>query len=462
MNNNVPRPIKISLNLTLYAFANTVSARQPFQFIIAVTFIMMSISIHARPTKLDLPAAPLPQALDRLARTIDLQIAHDSIPVSIKQAPALNGDYTPDEAINDLLASSGLQAQKNNAGQYIIAQASTDDTKPAPATLPEIKVTGYADEDTPGNPSYTRVNASTASRINLPLMKTPISTQVVPRSVMDDQQAVLVEDVVRNVSGVFAGDNVGAVFRQFFVRGFNLNFAGYRDGYRVPIVDASLANIERVEVVKGAAANLYGQIEPGGMINYVTKRPQAQSYYSLNQQFGSYGQYQTLLDATGAVNKDGTLLFRFNAEYLNRDSFRDFRFHDRVFLAPSVTWKMTRNTQFDLDFIYSHETLLIDYGIPAVGNRPARLPRSRFLGEPVDKGGRQTLYNTVATLNHAFNDDWQVRARFSYFRRDEIDPQHFIFSLNEQTGVAQRGYSRGDALNDTYMSNVDVTGRFSM
>lgn len=116
------------------------------------------------------------------------------------------------------------------------------------------------------------------------------------------------------------------------IRGFDTGFASFRDGFRFPLaLRFSLANIERVEVLKGAASNLYGRIEPGGMVNLITKRPQAERYYSLNQQFGSYGQFQTLADATGALNETGTLLYRLNFEYLNQDSFRDFGFNKRIF-----------------------------------------------------------------------------------------------------------------------------------
>jgi iron complex outermembrane receptor protein len=195
------------------------------------------------------------------------------------------------------------------------------------------------------------------------------------------------------------------------------------------------------------------------MINLITKRPQEQSYYSLNQQFGSFGQYQTLADATGALNKDGTLLYRINFEYLNRDSFRDFGFHERVFVAPSLTWKITAKTRVDLDFMYSKETTREDYGLVAVGSRPANLPRSRFLGGPADRT-HQSLYNSVATLTHAFDDNWQVRARFNYLHRDVGDPQTSGFNLNAFTGELQRSFYRGDAINNTYMGSIEVSGRF--
>ena len=359
-----------------------------------------------------------------------------------------------------LAPAAGLYAQADGDR----AGHATQETEPKPIEVPEIRVidvksTPFRDVDAPGDPAYTRSNASSANRINVPIMQTPVSVQVVPRAVIRDQQAVQIEDAIKNVSGVFPGFTFGGLSEEFMIRGFNSAFSTYRDGFRVPAVRLSLANIERVEVVKGAAANLYGRIEPGGMINLITKRPQRESYYSLNQQFGSFGQYQTLADATGKLNKDGTLLYRMNFEYLNKESYRDFGFNTRTFAAPTVTWNITPRTQFDVDFMYSGERSREDYGIVALGNRPAPLPRSRFLGEPADRV-RMDVYNTVATLTHAFNDDWQVRGRFNYFRRNVGDPQTAGSSLDETTGDLQRFFYRGNAVNNTYMGTVDVTGQF--
>lgn len=317
----------------------------------------------------------------------------------------------------------------------------------------------FRDQDRPDDPTYTRDNASSANRLNVPIMQTPVSVQVVPRAVMRDQQAVQLEDAVKNVSGVYPGFTFGGLSEEFMMRGFNTGYLSYRDGFRVPGMRLSLANIERVEVVKGAAANLYGRIEPGGMINLITKRPQAEAHYSLNQQVGSFGQYQTLADATGRLNQSGTLLYRFNVEYLNKQSYRDFGFNTRTFAAPTVTWRIAPRTQFDVEFMYSSERSREDYGIVAFGNGPSSLPRSRFLGEPADRI-RMDVYNSVATLTHAFNDDWQVRGRFNYFRRNVGDPQTAGSSLDEVTGELQRFFYRGNAVNNTYMGTVDLSGRF--
>jgi iron complex outermembrane receptor protein len=450
---------KTNTHLNLSRTTNFVYALQALQFFFAMILGLSNALVYASSMTLDLPAAPLPQALNQLAQAMNIQIRYDAMPLSRKMASSLKGNYTVDGALDFLLADTGFQAQKNSAGHYIIARTKTKAGEAEPTMLPTVKVTGSMEPDAPENPSYTRNNATSATKTSTPVLKTPISIQTVPRAVFQDQQAVQIEDAVKNVSGVFPGFTFGGLSEEFMIRGFNTGFVSYRDGFLFPAARLSLANIERVEVVKGAAANLYGRIEPGGMINLITKRPQEQSYYSVNQQFGSYGQYQTLADATGALNKDGTLLYRINFEYLNRNSFRDFGFHERAFVAPSLTWKITPKTQFDLDFMYSTEKFMEDYGVAAVGNRPANVSRSRFLGEPTDRSNLK-LYNTVATLTHALNDNWQVRARFNHVRRDTVDPQTTGFSLNEVTGEMQRGYSKANATGDTFLGTVDITGRF--
>jgi iron complex outermembrane receptor protein len=287
-------------------------------------------------------------------------------------ASRLEGNYSVEAGLAALLKNSGLTFERNAAG-YVLVQAKSIDGNAV--KLPEVRVAGFMDPDAPGNPSYTCTNASTATRVDLPLMITPASVQVVPQAVLEDQQAIQIEDTVKNVSGVSPGFTFGGMSQSFMIRGFGTGFASFRDGFRFPLASSfSLANISRVEVLKGATTNLYGRIEPGGMVNLVTKRPQAERYYALNQQFGSYGQFQTLADATGAINESGTLLYRLNFEYLNQNSFRDFGFSDRIFVALSVTWKIAPSTQFDVDFTYKDLETRDDFGTVALGNRPARVP----------------------------------------------------------------------------------------
>ncbi|MGH8566816.1 MAG: TonB-dependent siderophore receptor [Gammaproteobacteria bacterium] len=178
----------------------------------------------------------------------------------------------------------------------------------------------------------------------------------------------------------------------------------------------------------------------------------------MEQQFGSFDLYRTTADATGPIASDASLRYRFNLEYLDRNSFRDFAFTDRILVAPSLSWNLGDRTQFDLDFFYSDEDTLEDHGVPAIGDRPASIPTTRFLGEPsTDKSNTELTYLS-ATLNHKFNDYWNVRAKFVRFGRDGVDRQHNGIALDELTGDLNRVFFGGEATDDSHFGTLDVTG----
>lgn len=235
---------------------------------------------------------------------------------------------------------------------------------------------------------------------------------------MKDQQSVRLEQALDNVSGVMSNRKTGASNvgqSATMIRGFQ-TYEFYRDGSRfsgawVTNGPREMANIERVEALKGSASILYGRVEPGGIVNLVTKQPQATPYYSLQQQIGSYDFYRTTIDATGSMNKDDSLLYRVNFAYENGGSFREFVNNDRVFLAPTFHWTVSDKTQVNTHFEYQHNTGTSDTGLFAVGNRPVDLPRERNLGEAGAKFESETF---VAGFDwsHAFNDNWTLRHRF--------------------------------------------------
>ncbi|WP_415880471.1 TonB-dependent siderophore receptor [Methylomonas sp. TEB] len=415
----------------------------------------------------DIPAQSLNQALLMFGRQSQQQLMYGTDIADHLRSRALQGDYTADEAIRIILGDAPLQAVTTGEGAITLQPRAAElHNNLGPQTMPAVQVVGKAvyDATDPYNPDYRLPNASTATKTDTPIMETPISIQVIPKAVIHDQQAVQLGDAVKNVSGVFQGFSFGGFSETFFIRGFDARNTNYIDGLRWPVSRIPLANAERIEVVKGAAANLYGRIEPGGMINVVTKRPQATPYYSLEQRFGSYDLFQTLADATGSINGDGSLMYRINFEYLDKNSFRDFAFTDRKFVAPSLTWKISDRTQLDLDFIYSNEKSLEDHGVVAstVTRRPVNIPISRFLGEPSIDRGKNELYSTVVTLNHEFSDNWKINAKFNYRNRSALDIQHAAPGfLNPDPVDLNRvlccGYDTEDVLGGT----VNVSGKFS-
>jgi len=285
-------------------------------------------SRHARaegePQGFAIAAQSLEGVLTEFAEQAGVQLLVRTELVEGLRSPGLSGRYTPEEALSNLLAGTGFTYRRDSLGTLTLERAASPPPEPlaqaAPPPEPEVvvlpilTVTASPLDET----SYNVLDASTATKTDTPIMETPVSIQVVPQRVLADQQAIDLEDALKNVSGVTP--QFGFSYRPgLVIRGFESRENQRRDGVLVRETRQSLANVDRVEVLKGPAAILYGSAEPGGVINLVTKRPQTEPYYSLSQQFGSFDTYRTLLDATGSLIPGGSLSYRLNFEYLDED-----------------------------------------------------------------------------------------------------------------------------------------------
>ncbi len=313
--------------------------------------------------------------------------------------------------------------------------------------------------------SYKISQTTTATKTDTPIMATPFSIQVVPQQVLKDQQAVRLETAVQNVSGVIvqSGAN-GDTSDSFVIRGFNID-STYRNGVlgggNTGLGKREMANVEQVEVLKGPGAILYGRSEPGGIINLVTKQPLSTPYYSIQQQFGSFNFYRTTADATGPITKDDTLLYRLNMSYENSGSFRRFIGNDSVFIAPVLKWNISPHTQITAEFEYLHEDRKREFGIPALGNRPAPVPRDLTLIDPshLRTAGDRAFYGIHGT--HRFNTDWEVSARASHTYTNYYVDDSGFFNAVQPNGDAERLFFRGVGMEQKYQTSLNLTGHMT-
>ncbi|MDP3332512.1 MAG: TonB-dependent receptor [Methylococcaceae bacterium] len=417
-----------------------------------------------KPQNFNIPALPLDSALTQLADKAGLRLLYSAELAGKLLSRPVSGQFTPEQALKILLSGSGLSFRKT-ADDAFTVEESVNAAEPQSKTLPTVTVVGKAEDDSNDsyNPDYHRTNASTATKTDTPIMETPVSIQVVPQAVLKDQQAYRLQDAVKNVSGVQQRFSSGGQDR-FVVRGFDLEQLHYRNGIRVPNTNVDIANVNRIEVVKGPASGLYGRIEPGGLINVVTKRPSTEPYYSVEQRFGSYDYYRTEANATGPITKDGSLAYRFDLSSLNSNSFREFGSDNRVFVAPSLTWKPREDTEFNLTFEYLNEDRAYDSGIPVIGNRIASVPITRSFEQ---NGLTDNHDSWLIDFNwtHSFNENWKLRngvvateTRFDY---KEI-------YLDDSVDVTNNGDTRrfswfGDPDTNNYNQQtvyLDVTGKF--
>ncbi|HEY9876069.1 MAG TPA: TonB-dependent siderophore receptor, partial [Candidatus Obscuribacterales bacterium] len=255
---------------------------------------------------------------------------------------------------------------------------------------------------------YRTPNATSATRTDTPLRDIPQSIQVVPRQVIEDQQVTRVGEAARNVSGVTARQGYGGSTDNYTIRGFDASSNlrnGFKDEGFLSFYD--VANIERIEVLKGPASVLYGQVEPGGVVNYITKQPLSEPFYASQFTVQSYDYYRPSLDISGPLTSNGNLLYRFNVAYESAGSFRDFVDSKLFFAAPVLTYKLSENTSLTFEYEYANLDRTFDRGFLA--EAPFfNLPISRFLGEPGDS--YQLISNkTNYILEHRFSDNWRLR-----------------------------------------------------
>ena len=343
---------------------------------------------------------------------------------------------------------------------------------PVPLPAPPIAETARTTEDdtpvvearpvmvTAQRGAYAVTRGTTATKTDTPIMETPVSIQAVPRAVMDDQQVISVADAVRNVSGVQPGGY--AFYDNFILRGFDAGGSTYRNGLRhISTTSLETANLDAIEILKGPASILYGRAEPGGIINLATKRPLDVPYYSLQQQFGSYNFYRTTIDATGPLVADRTLLYRMNLAYKDNNTFQDFVSQQSIFFSPSLTWRPTDRFESTIEIEYQRNrfTDVSDIGIPAIGNRPAPIPLSRFLGDPAAKNIQERVFVGFEWL-YRLSDEWKLVNRFQF--NDVHYDQRTLFAadFDQGTGVLTRGLWRADMNRRTYATNLDLVGHF--
>ncbi|NOS73995.1 MAG: TonB-dependent receptor [Methyloglobulus sp.] len=443
----------------------------------------------AQKQQYNIPAQPLADALRTFSEKSGLQLLYDANLAAGKRSAALRGAYLPQEALGRLLAQSGLEyrikgsnmatlVKPNVADNHLIPVADTPEPQSNGGegqVMPKVMVEADADNPyddptwqiDPYNRDYVLPKATAGTKTNTPIMETPLNVQVISKQVLKDQQVISLDKALRNVSGVNTYNKAGNLATgelagQISLRGFPTQTI-FRNGFRMDKNGSGqqFANVESVEVLKGPAAILYGRVEPGGMVNIVTKQPRATPYYSFNQQFGSYDLYRTSIDATGPLTKGDTLQYRVNASFQSNNSFRDLVSGEDVFFAPILKWNISPKTQATLEMEYNRSLTNQDAQILPFNdetNHLTELSRSRNLGgrNPIETENIFVGFN----WSHQFNYDWSIKHQVAFRRQDSV------FNLDEipfqLLGDTLNGSSsRGIATADTYATNLDLTGHFN-
>jgi len=266
----------------------------------------------------EIPAGPLQATLNRFGREAGILLAFTPEQAANRQSHGLRGQYGVREGLDAILQGTGLAASAHADGSYVLVPRVTQD-EPARddhiAVLPPVTVSADAE-------SYRAPQTTSVLRSDTPLMDTPQAVNIVPAQVMIDQRPRNLDDAVNNISGITQGNTLAGTMDAIMKRGFGNNRDGSIMRNGMPLVQGrSLnANADSVEVLKGPASLLYGIMDPGGVINIVSKRPSLQRSTSISLLGTTYGHGKNgaggTIDTTGAIGPSG-LAYRLVADYID-------------------------------------------------------------------------------------------------------------------------------------------------
>ncbi|MDD1976181.1 TonB-dependent receptor [Pseudomonas tussilaginis] len=288
--------------------------------------------------------------------------------------------------------------------------------------------------------SYKASESKSALRIDAPLRDIPQTVNVVPQSVIKDQGAQSMEDVLKNVPGIGLSNGDGQR-DQVTIRGFSAIGDMYVDGLRDDaLYYRDLSNVERVEVVKGPAAVLYGRGSSGGLINSVSKKPTFSPVQEVGVSVDGEGKRRTQFDAGWADQQQGDKAFRITGALEDSDTFRDDGYIDRKAIAPTAYFKLSDDLDLTVGATYLYDKRLIDFGIPALGDRPVDVDRDKRFGagDPDDDYARSEVFSFTAGVDYRLNDDFTLSNTSRYYHYDldrnntlaDTSPTRFVTGAN--------------------------------
>jgi len=299
----------------------------------------------------------------------------------------------------------------------------------------------------------------TVGKVPIAPMDLPQSISVIGQGVIRDQQAQRLSDVIKNVNGIYVATTRGSTQESFSGRGYSFGSNNlFKNGTRVNSgAMPEMSSLERVEVLKGSAAILYGNVAPGGILNMVTKQPKFNFGGEVAMRTGSYDLYKPTVDVYGPLSSG--IAYRINGTYESAQSFRDVVSSKRYYVNPSLLFKLGKRTELLIQGDYLDHEFTPDFGIGSLDN--TKIPdvaRSAFFGTPWQYA--KTKQSTAsASLKHQLNNAWQINALASYqnYNRDYYSTERIQAAEN---GDWTRPLNKTDQNEDYYIAQVDINGKF--
>lgn len=398
---------------------------------------------------------PLEDVIVQFERITGLKVLTPDASVRTVQSPGVTGQHTPEQALQRLLASTGVVARFNDTKTVVFELRVTAD---------DVTVTGQV--RTVSSPKFTE-----------PLRDVPQTITVIPKAVIEAQGASTLRDVLRNVSGITfqAGEGGTPAGDQLTIRGFSARTDMFIDGVRdFGGYSRDAFNMEQVEVSKGPSSSIAGRGSTGGAINQVSKAPTLGRAYNLSVGGGNADYKRTTLDVNQPLDSLGIAgaAFRVNAMWTDTGTpGRDEVKSERWGIAPSLAFGLGSPTRFTVSYLHLGQDNLPEYGIPWVGANTSPVLEAYANGQPpVDQrnfyGLKSRDYEktdtdvATAQVDHDFSGTLSLRNITRYGRnvRDSVIAAPRFVAINTSTAITRQLQSRD--MTDTVAANqTNLTAR---
>ncbi|MDY7582767.1 TonB-dependent receptor [Pseudomonas sp. CCI3.1] len=322
----------------------------------------------------------------------------------------------------------------------------------AATVLPELSISATeAEADDPRVKDVT-----TATRTSTPARYVPQAIDSVKTSNVLDYGINSLGEALSGIPNV--SSTADTRFDSLRIRGFDASNDFYLDGIR----DDSqyvrdLHNIERIEVLKGPAAVLYGRGSQGGIINRVSKMPQFGRQSSIQAQGGSEDLRSLYADLS--TDPSDTISLRLNMGNEDKNSFRDHVSGNRQLFAPSMSWQITPDLNWLVQYEYSRYNRTPDRGIPSINGRPADVSRGTSYGGKNDYIDDKTQ-NLRSRLSYELSENWQLRHTLGVFKLDSEFENTYLTGYNPITNRVDRQSWQQDMSTRNIFNNLEIEGGF--
>ncbi|WP_241024525.1 TonB-dependent receptor [Burkholderia sp. Ac-20365] len=412
----------------------------------------------------DIAAGPLESALNQFGQQARIMLSYPSALTASRHSAGLRGEYDTQQGLVRLLHGTGVSAIEQTSGSYTLVEDASNVELDDKAMLPVVKVSSTG--ITAG--SYRPPPEANVTRSDIPVIDTPQAINIVPAQVLRDQRPRNLDDALANVSGIVQGNTLAGTQDTLLKRGFGGNRDGSIMHNGMPLVQGRGLNAaaDSVEVLKGPSSLLYGIMDPGGVVNVVSKQPLLTPYHAISLLGSTYGHGRNgaggTLDLTGPIGDSG-LAYRLVVDQMDEQYWRNFGEHRETLVAPSFAW-YGNDTQVVLSYEYRKFLYPFDRGtaLDPKTNEPLAIPARERLDEPFNEMDGES-HLAQLSVDHQFNANWKAHFGYSYNRETYDAGQLRVQGVNSTTGVLSRSNdaTHGALSTDSY-AIAYIDGHFTL